>query len=92
MWFIFAGFGVVLLGAVALTGAMYYKQERNSFYNSSCKYFSPSCYADFVVLALDHTKYNTTELKQANQLLTVGVGFVEFEPGQGVGAVAHAWS
>lgn len=69
IWIIFAAFGLVVLGSVALTGAMYFRQERN---------------AQNSVLALDDTKYNTTELKQASNLLSVAVGYTNFEPGQGL--------
>lgn len=71
MWCIFAAFGVVLLGAVALTGAMYFRQERNAQNSAS-------------FLALDDTKYNATQLKQSNFLLSVAIGAVEFEPGKGL--------
>jgi len=69
IWIIFAVFGLILLGSVALTGAMYFRQERN---------------AQNSVLALDPTKYNTTELKQSNNLLSVAVGLVNFDPGRGL--------
>lgn len=71
MWYFFGGFMFVLAGAVALTGVMYYRQERNA-------------QSDSAFLALDDTKYNVTELKQSNLLLSVAVGYVDFEPGKGL--------
>jgi hypothetical protein len=71
IWCVFGVFSVVLLGCVALTGGIYYQQERNAKDNTS-------------FLALDESKYNITELKAAKNLLSVAIGFVNFEPGKGL--------
>jgi hypothetical protein len=69
LWIIFAVFGVVLLGSVALTGAMYFRQERNA-QNSAT--------------SLADGQFNTTSLQIANDVLGVAVGFNDFEPGKGL--------
>jgi len=70
-WMLFLVFGIVLLGTVAITGFMYFKQETASR-------FTPSFWV------LNSKYYNVTELKNSPNLLTLGVGYSAFDPTKGL--------
>lgn len=71
LWIIFAVFGVILLGSVALTGAMFFRQERNAQNNASS-------------LVDANPGLNTTSLQAADNILGVAIGYIDFEPGKGM--------
>jgi len=65
-WLVFLVFGVVLLGTVAIVGAVYFKQDTKSKWTPTWQ--------------IQNSKtYNITELKNSPNLLSVGVGYSAFD-------------
>lgn len=69
IWILFAAFGVVLIGAIALTGGMYFRQERNA------QDGSPS---------LNASLYDPATFSTFSNVLNVTVLYLNFDPISGL--------
>ncbi|KAJ7575998.1 hypothetical protein C8J56DRAFT_974311 [Mycena floridula] len=71
LWVVFCGLCALLLAAVALTGGIYFRQERNSAEKHA-------------FVATDDPDYDVAYLSSVDNLMDVFVEYTSFVPGQGL--------